>query len=77
MNKMLAFMVGGAVGTAVGAVVSAAFAPQRGDELQQRFRMTIDEVRRAGEEAEIAAREQFRERYRAAVGDPTALADKT
>lgn len=76
MRGFLSFAIGGAIGTAVGAVVSAMMAPQRGTELQADVRSTLDEARFAGDKADVAAREEFRRRYRERVGDDDALKDK-
>lgn len=76
MNKLLSFVVGGAVGAAVGAAVSAVLAPQRGEDFQAGVRATIDEAKRAGDAAEVEAKERFRARYRERVGDPDALAER-
>ena len=77
MNKMAAFVVGGAVGAAVGAAVSAVLTPKRGDAFQADVRATLQEARSAGQIAEMEAREQFRQRYRESVGDPNALDDRS
>ena len=73
MGKFMAFALGGAIGTAVGAGVSALLAPQRGSALQDDVQATLQEAREAGDRADVAAREEFRRRYRERVGDPDAL----
>ena len=76
MNKLVSFVVGGALGAAVGAAVSSFMAPQSGQDLQYSVRSTMQEAKVSGDAAEAEAKERFRARYRAKVGDPTALSER-
>ncbi len=78
MNKLVSFVVGAGLGAAVGAAVSSLMAPQSGQELQYSVRSTMEEAKVSGEAAEgvYDHEERFRERFRAKVGDPTALTER-
>ena len=72
MNKLVAFVVGGTLGAAVGAAVSSFMAPQSGQDLQYSVRSTMQEAKVSGDAAEAEAKERFR----AAVSDSNALSER-
>ncbi len=73
MNGLLKFVVGGAVGTAVGLVVASLAAPKKGTEFQADVRQRLADSMAAGDEAERQAKAQLEHRFRTHVGDSQAF----
>lgn len=67
------FVIGGAVGTAVGMVVSSLLAPQDGKAFQEETRDRMTYAKQAGVDAEESTRSAMTERFRQRVGDRSAL----
>lgn len=67
------FVIGGAVGTAVGVVVSSLLAPQDGKAFQEETRHRMSYAKQAGQDAEESTRSAMTERFRQRVGDRTAF----
>ena len=75
MNGFLKFVVGGAVGTAIGLVVASLSAPKKGEDFQEDLRQRLADSKAAGAEAERQTIASLEQRYRATVGDHDALKD--
>lgn len=73
MNGLLKFVVGGAVGTAIGLVVASLSAPKNGAEFQDDVRQRLADSKAAGAEAERQAKANLELRFRNQVGDSTAF----
>lgn len=73
MNGLLKFVVGGAVGTAIGLVVASLSAPKTGAEFQEDVRQRLADSKAAGAEAERQAKASLQHRFRHQVGDHTAF----
>ncbi len=73
MNGFLKFVVGGAVGTAIGLVVASLAAPKNGEELQADVRQRLADTKAAGDEAERQAVANLEHRFRSQVGDAQAF----
>ena len=76
LGRIGAFIVGGALGAGVGAVVAMLVAPQSGDEFVESVERRIDQVKVAGLEAQARTEEDLIRRFRAETGDPAALRDQ-
>jgi gas vesicle protein len=72
-GSLIKFAVGGAVGTAVGVVVSSLLAPQDGKTLQSETHQRFADAKSAGEQAELTTRAELMNRYRQKVGDTQAF----
>ncbi len=72
-KRLLAFGGGSLLGAAIGAAVAGMLAPQRGEELQQRTRSFVDDVRSEGDRAAEETRQALTARFQARVNDPNAL----
>lgn len=73
MGGILNFVIGGAVGTAIGLAIASLAAPKKGTEFQDDVRQRIADTQAAGEEAERLARSQMEEKFRRTVGDAQAF----
>jgi gas vesicle protein len=73
MNGLVKFVVGGAVGTAVGLVVASLSAPKKGTEFQADLKQRIAESKAAGDAAEQQTIANLEHRFRGQVGDPRAF----
>ena len=75
-RRMGSFIAGGALGAGVGAAVAMLVAPQAGDEFVHGVERRVDQVKRAGLEAQARTEEELIRRFRAETGDPAALRDQ-
>jgi gas vesicle protein len=73
VNGLLKFVVGGAVGTAIGLVVASLAAPKKGDEFQDDVRQRLADSKAAGAVAEQQAIASMENRFRGQVGNPHAF----
>jgi gas vesicle protein len=73
---MGSFIMGGLLGAGVGAAVSMLVAPQTGEQFVDGVERKVDQVKRAGLEAQNRTEEELIRRFRAETGDPTALRDQ-
>src|SRR5215208_7964147 len=76
IKRLGAFIAGGVLGAGVGAAVSMMVAPQSGDEFVEGVERRVDQVKRAGLEAQARTEEELIRRFRAETGDPDALRDQ-
>ncbi|HYJ13630.1 MAG TPA: YtxH domain-containing protein [Thermomicrobiales bacterium] len=67
------FVVGGAIGTAIGLVVASLAAPKNGAEFQDDVRRRLADSKAAGAEAERQTIANLEQRFRNQVGDYDAL----
>ena len=75
IKRLIAFGIGGAIGTAVGAVVASLTAPQSGKELQASTQSFVDEVKAAGDAAQAETEAQLLKRYHDITGTRSPLTD--
>jgi gas vesicle protein len=73
MQGFLKFVAGSALGVALGAAVAALVAPSSGEQLQSDTKAFVDHVKSEGDLARKQAEEQAAQRFRARVGDTSAL----
>ena len=76
IKRLGAFIAGGVLGAGVGAAVAMMVAPQSGDEFVEGVERRVDQVKRAGLEAQARTEEELIRRFRAETGDPDALRDE-
>ncbi len=76
IKRWFAFGVGSVAGFVSGVVGAMFTAPASGAETRRRIEAEIARVKLAGIEAKAAAQQHLIEKYRAGVGDPTALHDE-
>lgn len=76
MNGFVKFVIGGAVGTAVGLVVASLAAPKKGTDFQDDVRQRLADSKAAGAEAERQAISSLENRFRSQVGDSQAFTGK-
>src|SRR6187200_333566 len=76
LKRLGAFIAGGVLGAGVGAAVAMMVAPQSGDEFVEGVERRVDQVKRAGLEAQARTEEELIRRFRAETGDPEALRDQ-
>jgi len=72
-DGLIKFVVGGAVGTAIGLAAGSLLAPQRGSEFQSDVQQRLADTKAAGDEAERQAVADLQERYRRRTGDAKAF----
>lgn len=75
IKRLIAFGIGGAIGTAVGAVVASLTAPQSGKELQVSTQSFVDEVKAAGDAAQAETEAQLLKRYHTITGTRSPIID--
>lgn len=73
MNGLVKFVVGGAIGTAIGLVVASLAAPKNGAEFQEDVRQRLADSKAAGAEAERQMIANLQHRFRTQVGDKEAF----
>ena len=76
LRRMGSFIVGGLLGAGVGAAVSMLMAPQSGEQFVDGVERKVDQVKRAGLEAQARTEEELIRRFRAETGDSAALRDQ-
>jgi gas vesicle protein len=76
IKRLGAFIAGGVLGAGVGAAVAMIVAPQSGDEFVEGVELRVDQVKRAGLEAQARTAEELIRRFRVETGDPDALRDQ-
>jgi gas vesicle protein len=76
IKRLGSFIAGGFLGAAVGAAVAMVVAPQSGEEFVEGVERRVDQVKRAGLEAQARTEEELIRRFRAEIGDPNALRDQ-
>lgn len=76
LKRLGAFIAGGLLGAGVGAAVAMVVAPQSGEEFVEGVDRRVDQVKRAGLEAQARTEEELIRRFRAETGDPNALRDQ-
>src|SRR4051794_25070231 len=76
INRLGSFIAGGVLGAGVGAAVAMVVAPQSGEEFVEGVERKVDQVKRAGLEAQARTEEELIRRFRAETGDPDALRDQ-
>jgi hypothetical protein len=76
IRRIGSFIVGGLLGAGVGAAVSMLVAPQSGEQFVDGVERKVDQVKRAGLEAQARTEEELIRRFRAETGDPSALRDQ-
>jgi len=76
IKRLGSFIAGGLLGAAVGAAVAMVVAPQSGEEFVEGVERRVDQVKRAGLEAQARTEEELIRRFRAEIGDPNALRDQ-
>lgn len=75
IKRLIAFGVGGAIGTAIGAVVASLTAPQSGRELQASTQSFVDEVKAAGDAAQAETEAQLLKRFHEVTGTRSPITD--
>jgi gas vesicle protein len=75
IKRLGSFIAGGLLGAGVGAAVAMVAAPQSGEEFVEGVERRVDQVKRAGLEAQVRTEEELIRRFRAETGDPDALRD--
>lgn len=73
MGGLLKFVVGGAVGTALGLVVASLVAPKKGSEFRSDVHQRLADTKAAGDAAERQTIAAMERKYRMSVGDSQAL----
>src|SRR5215216_2400794 len=76
IKRLGSFIAGGLLGAGVGAAVAMVVAPQSGEEFVEGVERRVDQVKRAGLEAQARTEEELIRRFRAETGDPDALRDQ-
>jgi gas vesicle protein len=76
LKRLGSFIAGGFLGAGVGAAVAMIVAPQSGEEFVEGVERRVDQVKRAGLEAQARTEEELIRRFRAETGDPGALRDQ-
>ena len=76
IKRLGSFIAGGILGAGVGAAVAMIVAPQSGEEFVEGVERRVDQVKRAGLEAQARTEEELIRRFRAETGDPDALRDQ-
>ena len=76
IKRLGSFIAGGFLGAGVGAAVAMIVAPQSGEEFVEGVERRVDQVKRAGLEAQARTEEELIRRFRAETGDPDALRDQ-
>ncbi len=74
-GRFITFASGGLFGAGIGTALAILFAPQSGDILRTRVNDRFKLARLAGIEAQAETEAAIIARYRAKMGDPTALAE--
>ena len=74
IRRLGSFIAGGLLGAGVGAAVAMVVAPQSGDEFVEGVERRVDQVKRAGLEAQARTEEELIRRFRAETGDPDGAA---
>src|SRR5215217_1824712 len=76
IKRLGSFIAGGLLGAGVGAAVAMVVAPQSGEEFVEGVERRVDQVKRAGLEAQARTEEELIRRFRAETGDPDALREQ-
>jgi gas vesicle protein len=76
IKRLGSLIAGGFLGAGVGAAVAMVVAPQSGEEFVEGVERRVDQVKRAGLEAQARTEEELIRRFRAETGDPDALRDQ-
>lgn len=74
-GRFIKFASGGLFGAGIGTAIAILFAPQSGDTLRRRVHDRVQLARLAGLEAQAETEAAIIARYRAKVGDQSALTD--
>ena len=75
VRRLVRFAAGGLAGATLGGAAAFLLAPESGEDLRNRLRERLRQVRLAGLEAQAAKTEELVRRFRDTVNDPGALTE--